>query len=81
MLPVKISSECANKPDMCIMVPFLRPTGKFWLVSFRSRSRDLFQCLLWLDGAVLVDPATSKEAVTYHAMAKQKKADYQDDYK
>jgi len=28
-----------------------------------------------------VDPATSKEAVMHHALAKQKKADYQRDYK
>ena len=41
----------------------------------------LFQCLLWYDGAVPVDPAASKEAVTHHAMGKQKKDDCQDDYK
>jgi hypothetical protein len=55
--------------------------GNFRLAAFRSRSRDSFLCLLWLNGAVPVDPATSKEAVMYHAMAKQKKADYQDGYK
>jgi hypothetical protein len=34
-----------------------------------------------LEGAVLVDPASSKEAVTHHALAKQKKADCQGDNK
>jgi len=34
-----------------------------------------------LDGAVLVAPAASKEAVTHHALAKQKKADCKGDYK
>jgi hypothetical protein len=30
---------------------------------------------------VLVDPATSKEAVAHHVLAKQKNDRYQDDYK
>jgi hypothetical protein len=30
---------------------------------------------------VLVDPATSKEAVAHHVLAKQKNDGYQDDYK
>jgi hypothetical protein len=33
------------------------------------------------DGAVPVFPATLKEAVTHHALTKQKKDDYQDNYK
>jgi hypothetical protein len=38
-------------------------------------------CLLLPDGAVPVKPAALKEAVTHHALAKQKKDDYQEDYK
>ena len=37
--------------------------------------------LLWPDGAVPVGPAASKEAVTHHALAKQKNDDCQNDYK
>jgi hypothetical protein len=33
------------------------------------------------DGAVPVDPATSKEAVTHHALDKKEKDDRQDDCK
>jgi hypothetical protein len=33
------------------------------------------------DGAVPVNPAALKEAVTHHAFAKQKKDDCQEDYK
>jgi hypothetical protein len=33
------------------------------------------------DRAVLVTPASPEEAVTYHALAKQKEDDNQDDYK
>jgi hypothetical protein len=33
------------------------------------------------DGAVPVFPATLKEAVTHHALAKQKKNDHQEHYK
>jgi hypothetical protein len=33
------------------------------------------------DGAVLVAPASSKEAVTHHALGKQKKEECQDNYK
>jgi hypothetical protein len=33
------------------------------------------------DGAMLVAPASSKEAVTHHAVGKQKKEDCQDNYK
>ena len=47
----------------------------------RRSSEDFIQCLLWLDGAVTVDPAASEEAVTHHAQAKQKKTDCQSDYK
>jgi hypothetical protein len=32
-------------------------------------------------GAIPVDPAASKEAVTHHALGKEKKDDCQDDYK
>jgi hypothetical protein len=37
--------------------------------------------ILLSDGAVPVDPLALKEAVTQHAMAKQKKKDRQEDYK
>jgi hypothetical protein len=33
------------------------------------------------NGAMLIAPASSKEAVTHHAMGKQKKEDGQDNYK
>jgi hypothetical protein len=46
-----------------------------------SRDQDFFQCLLLSGGAVPVDPAAFMEAVTHHALAKQKKDDCQDDYK
>jgi hypothetical protein len=32
-------------------------------------------------GAILVDPAASKESVTHHALAQNKKDDCQNDYK
>jgi hypothetical protein len=35
----------------------------------------LFQSLLWPEGAILVDPAASKEAVMHHALGKQKNGD------
>jgi hypothetical protein len=38
-------------------------------------------CLLLSDGAVPVKPPALKEAVTHHALAKQKKDDCQEDYK
>jgi hypothetical protein len=34
-----------------------------------------------VEGTVPVDPATSKEAMMYHALGKQKKDDCQGDYK
>ncbi len=39
------------------------------------------QQLLLPDGAVSVKPAALKEAVTHHAVAKEKKDDCQEDYK
>jgi hypothetical protein len=36
---------------------------------------------LWSEGAVLVDPAASKETVMHHALGKQKKGNCQDDKK
>ena len=36
----------------------------------RSPDQDFFQCLLWGDGAVPVNPAASKEAVTHHGIEK-----------
>jgi hypothetical protein len=50
------------------------------LASFATATKT-FQCLLWSEGAVSVDPAASKEAVTHHALEKEKKDDCQDDYK
>ena len=47
----------------------------------RSQDQDFFQCLLWSDGAVPVEPAAYMEAVTHHALGEQKKDDCQDDYK
>jgi hypothetical protein len=35
--------------------------------------RGVFQSLLLSDGAVPANPATSKEAVTHHALEEQKK--------
>ena len=47
-----------------------------------SLASDRFpESLLLSDGAVPVVPAALKEAVTHHALAKQKKDDRQDDYK
>jgi hypothetical protein len=46
-----------------------------------SGDQDSFQCLLLSDGAVPVFPATFKEAMMHHALAKQKKDDCQDNYK
>jgi hypothetical protein len=39
------------------------------------------QCLLWSEGAVLVDPAASKETVMHHALGKQKDGDGQPNQK
>jgi hypothetical protein len=41
----------------------------------------LFQSLLWPEGAILVDPAASKEAVMHHALGKQKNGDGQPNQK
>ena len=43
--------------------------------------QDAFHPLLRPHGTVRVDPATSKEAVSHHALAKQKSEEYEDDYK
>jgi hypothetical protein len=43
--------------------------------------QDFPQCQLLSVGAVPVDPASFMEAVTHHALAKQKKDDHQEDYK
>ncbi len=51
------------------------------VTSRSSRDQDFFQCLLLSRGAVPVDPPALMEAVTHHALAKQKKNDCQDDYK
>jgi hypothetical protein len=37
--------------------------------------------LVWSEGAIPVKRAASKEAVTHHALEKEKKNDCQDDYK
>jgi hypothetical protein len=39
------------------------------------------QRLLWSEGAVLVDPAASKETVMHHALGKQKNGDGQPNQK
>jgi len=41
----------------------------------------LFQCLLWSENAILVDPAASKEAVMHHALGKKKNGDGQPNQK
>ena len=41
----------------------------------------LLQRLLWSEGAVLVDPAASKETVMHHALGKQKNGDGQPNQK
>jgi len=46
-----------------------------------SDGQDFVQCLLLPYGAIPVFPATLKEAMTHHALAKEKKDDRQDDYK
>jgi hypothetical protein len=46
-----------------------------------SRDSHRFQCPLLSDGTVPVKPATFKEAVTHHAVAKQKKEDCQQECK
>ncbi len=46
-----------------------------------SWDQDVFQSPLLPESAVPVNPAASKEVVTHHALAKQKKDDCQDDYK
>ena len=51
------------------------------VTSRSTRDQDFFQCLLLSSGAVPVDPAAFMEAVTHHALAKQKKDDCQDNYK
>jgi hypothetical protein len=47
----------------------------------RSRNRDGFESLLWPQGAIPVDPTSSKESVAHHALAQQKKGDYQRGHK
>jgi hypothetical protein len=37
--------------------------------------------LLWSDGAISADPTACMEAVTHHALGKQKKDDCQKNYK
>jgi len=46
-----------------------------------SSTRLTTESPLLADGAVPVEPATTKEAVTHHALGEQKKDDCQDDYK
>jgi len=41
----------------------------------------LFSALIWPVGAISVERAASKEAVTHHALEKEKKNDSQDDCK
>ena len=45
-----------------------------------SIDKDVFQCLLWSESAVPVEPAACMEAVTHHALGKQKEDNCQDDY-
>jgi len=40
-----------------------------------------FSCQLWADGTAAIDLAAFMEAMTDHALGKQKKDDCQDDYK
>jgi hypothetical protein len=46
-----------------------------------SDDLGFFQCLLLAYGTVPVFAAALKEAVTHHALAKQKKDDHQDNHK
>jgi hypothetical protein len=46
-----------------------------------SPTKSFFNLYLLADGAVPVFPATLKEAVAHHALAKQKKGGCQHDYK
>jgi hypothetical protein len=48
------------------------------LVSLNLRQPRTLR-LLWFQHVALVDPATSKEAVAYHVLAKQKNDHYQQD--
>jgi hypothetical protein len=41
--------------------------------------RHFFQCLLWFEYVALVHPATSKETVAHHLLAKQENDGYQED--
>jgi hypothetical protein len=45
-----------------------------------SIDKNVFQSLLWSEGAVPVEPAACMEAVTHHALGKQKEDNCQDDY-
>jgi hypothetical protein len=47
--------------------------------SLASFGTATFLRLLWLDGAVLVDPAASEESVMHHAQPKHKNQDCEGD--
>jgi hypothetical protein len=50
------------------------------VISARPIIRQASRVVSGRDGAVLVAPTSSKEAVTYHVVGKQKKEDCQDNY-
>jgi hypothetical protein len=52
-----------------------------YLGIIRSATKTCFRCLLSSDGAVLPGSTAFTEAVTHHALGKQKKDNCQDDYK
>jgi hypothetical protein len=51
------------------------------LAFFGAAARTLFECPLLFHVAVAVDTSAAKEAVTHHALAKQKNGDRQHDKK
>jgi hypothetical protein len=74
LVAIFIASERAVISDLLHIIKNAYP-------GTNATAQQLLQCELLSDRSVPVDPAALEEAVTHHALAKQKKDGCQHDYK
>ena len=78
----------ATAPDLLRLIASVRAVimdllhfVKNAYIGTNATAQELFQCQLLSDGAIPVNPAALKEAVTHHALTQKKKDDCQNEYK
>jgi hypothetical protein len=79
LCPRDIPSTCAlSHADFLLSAQTM---ARNWAAIIRVPLFEGLASFLGRDGAMLVEPASSEEAVTHHAVGKQKKEECQDNYK